>query len=252
MTPTPETQERIRQYLLGQLIDGAREELEQELLTNEQLFEELLVVEDEIIDEYLAGGLDHNQCVDIEQHFLSTPERQEKLRFARALKRHVTVASRPEKPAKFLPVSWGSRTTLYRAAAAFAVIAVIVATLWFVLNRRSSPPTFATLTLSISAGRRDQGVKASTVRLPPNADALRIILTLPNSTPPAARYRVELENDGGARGSLQTAAQDQQSVTVVIPSAELKPGQYSLKLFAVRADGREERIGGSYLFFAVE
>ena len=47
MTPTPEVQERIRRYLLGQLSDGAREEIEQDLLANEELFEELLVAEED-------------------------------------------------------------------------------------------------------------------------------------------------------------------------------------------------------------
>ena len=61
MTPTPEAQELIRRYLLGQLGDGVREKLEQDLLTSKDLFEELLVVEDELIDEYLSSRLDEEE-----------------------------------------------------------------------------------------------------------------------------------------------------------------------------------------------
>lgn len=249
MTPTPDIQERIRRYLLGQLTDGAREEIEQNLLTNAELFDELGVVEDELADEYLAGKLDQDERSRFEQHFLATPERQQKLRFARALHRYVTAAGRPETSAgKFLPLSWRSRTILYRATAAVAVIVIIAGTLWFFRHREASPETFATLTLTIGAATRDQGAQASTVRLPLTADALKIILTLPKPTAPAVSYRVEMENDNGERRFLETVAQDQQSVTVVIPAAELKRGQYSLKLFAVRSDKIEERIKGSYLF----
>src|SRR5438132_14367477 len=92
MMPIQELQKRIRRYLLGQLSNGAGEELEQNMLTNAELFEELLVVEDELIDEYLAGKLDQDEGASFEQHFLATPERHEQLRFARALNRYVPVS----------------------------------------------------------------------------------------------------------------------------------------------------------------
>lgn len=248
MTPTPEVQERIRRYLLAQLTDGAREEFEQDLLVDVELFEELLVGEDELIDGYLAGELPVSESVQFEQHFLAAPERQEKLRFARALNRYVTVASLQETSiSKFAPVSRISRTILYRAAAAFAVVILIAGTLWLVGHRSSSPRTFATLNLTVSQSTRGEGAQAPKVNLPRSGDALKIVLRLPDQSPTAAHYRVTLENDNGQNRSLETVAQDGQSVTVVIPASELKRGQYSLKLFAVRADGGEQRVG-SYLF----
>jgi hypothetical protein len=251
MTPTPEAQERIRRYLLGQLTDGAREEIEQNLLTNAELFEELLAAEDELIDEYLAGELPRDERVQFEQHFLAAPERQEKLRFARALNRYVTVASRQETSAgKFSPVLWSSRTILYRAAAAFAVVILIAGTLWLLRHRTPSQETFATLTLTISDSNRGDGAQAGRVKLL-NVDALRIYLRLPNSLPPAVRYRVELVNETGEIRSLQIAEQDAQSVSVVIPAARLARGQYALRLFSIKTDGSEQRINGNY-FFTVE
>ena len=79
-------------------------------------------------------------------------------------------------------------------------------------------------------------------------DALKIVLRLPDRSPTAGSYHVELESDNGQNRSLKTFAQDGRSVTVVIPAGELKRGQYSLKLFAV---GAEQRINGNY-FFTVE
>src|SRR5687767_9309299 len=100
MTPTPEVQERIRRYLLGQLNDGAREEIEQQLILDEDLLEELLVAEEEVIDEYLTGKLGVEDRDAFERHFLATPERQAKLKFGRAFSRYLSsqpvVASAPQ------------------------------------------------------------------------------------------------------------------------------------------------------------
>ena len=252
MMPIQELQERIRRYLLGRLSDGAGEELEQNILTNTELFEELLVVEDELIDEYLAGKLDQDERASFEQHFLATPERHEQLRFARALNRYVTVASQREAAAgSFWTGSKSRPAFLFRMAAAVAVVALITGMVWFFLHRSSSPETFATLNLTISQSTRGEGVQAPKIKIPLTEEPLRIILRLPDRSPTAGSYHVELESDNGQKRSLKTLAQDGQSVTVVIPADELKPGQYSLKLFAVGADGAEQRINGNY-FFTVE
>lgn len=249
MTPTPEVQERIRRYLLRQLSDGALEEFEQKLLVDEELFEELLVVEDELNDEYLMGHLPRNERVQFEQHFLAAPERQEKLRFARALNRYVTVASQRERTfGNFWRASKISRTLLFRAAAVFAVVILIAGMLVFLRQRSSSPETFATLSLTISQSTRGEGAQASRVTLPLGKDALKVVLRLPDQFPTAARYRVELESYDGQNRSLEAIAQDEQSISVVIPAGELKRGLYSLKVFTVRADGGEQRINGNYVF----
>lgn len=248
MTPTPEVQERIRRYLLGQLSDGAREEFEQKLLVDEELFEELLVVEDELNDDYLMGELPRDERVQFEQHFLTAPERQEKLRFARALSRYVTVSNQRERTfGNVLPVPKSSWTMLIRVAAAFAVVILIAGTVVF-LRRSSSPETFATLNLTISQSTRAQGAQAPKVTLPLGRDALKIALRLPEQSPTATRYRVELESDAGQKKSLEAIAQDGQSIIVVISAGELKRGSYSLKVFTVRGNGGEQRINGSYLF----
>ena len=249
MMPTPEVEERIRRYLLRQLSDGALAEFEQELLVDEELFEELLVVEDELNDDYLMGDLPRDERVQFEQHFLAAPERQEKLKFARALNRYVTDASQREHTfGNFWVASKIRRTLLFRAAAVFAVVILIAGMLVFLRQRSSSPETFATLNLTISQSTRGEGTQASIVTLPLGKDALKVVLRLPDQSPTAARYRVELESGEGQKQSLKAIAQEGQSITVVIPASELNRGSYSLKMFAVRADGVEQRINGSYLF----
>jgi hypothetical protein len=250
MTPNQELQERLRRYLLGQLTDGARDEIEQDLLANDELFEELLVLEDELADEYVDGRLEQADRPNFENHFLATPERKQNLRFARALNRYVTThEKRRESIGRSGPSGlWSSRSWPLRMAAAFAVVAIIAGALWFFFPRQPSPRNFATLTLTISPNTRDQGVQAPRTKLPLGKDALRIFLRLPNPPPPAAGYRVQLLDTNGESISLGIAGQDAQSVVVEIPGSQLRRGQYALNLFTIKADGTEQRISGSYYF----
>lgn len=141
MTPTPEVQERLRSYLLGQLADDAREEVEKDLLASDELFEELLVVEDEIIDEYLAGKL--NDGAAFENHFLATPERHEKLRFGRAFNRYLAaqvppVPVRPPAP-PFGPWVWAksSFSSPLRIAVAAMIVVGVALGIWRVFFHQS-------------------------------------------------------------------------------------------------------------------
>ena len=143
MTPTPEVQERIRRYLLGQLTDGAREELEQDLLTNQELFEELLVVEDETVDDYLAGKLNPEERTSFEQYFMATPERHEKLGFGRAFDRYLSsqtaTASVPGLKPTRTPWSWTQAflSSPVRIAACAIVLVVIALGVWRVFFHES-------------------------------------------------------------------------------------------------------------------
>ena len=64
MTATPEIQDQIKRYLLGELDDGTRAQVEQKLLSDGEVFEELLVAEDEIIDDYASGRLDLEEATE--------------------------------------------------------------------------------------------------------------------------------------------------------------------------------------------
>lgn len=247
-----QSQNRIRRYLLGELSDGDRETIEQEILINEDLFEEILIVEEELADEYVAGTLNQDEHADFERHFLATSERQQKVRFAQALNRYVTTkANREPIAGPVSPAFWTTQTWVRRAAGVLAIIAVAVAVLWFLLPRSQTPRTFAALTLTIDPNTREQGAQSAKAHFPLNADALKISLRLPNPSPPALRYRAELLSDNGGSKSLETAGQDGQSVVLVIPSAELSRGRYAINLFAIQADGSAQRISGSY-YFTVE
>jgi len=242
-------QNRIRLYLLGKLADGEKEQIEHELLANDDLFEEVLVVEEELVDEYIAGALTNEERARFELHFLVTPERQQSLRFAHALRRYVTThaSERSDVSGSFLPGFFSKHSRILGLAATVVAITIMAGALWFFFLRQTSPPTFATVTLVMSPNTRNEGVQAIRIK-PPAEQTLRLYLVLPNPKMPAAGYHVQLLDVNGESRSLKVAGQRNQSIFVEIPGSQLKRGQYALNLSEVNADGTEQRIPGSYYF----
>ena len=91
-------EETIRAYLLGKLPQGEQEKLEEQLMTQDDTFTQLLIHEDELIDEYVSGSLSAQEREAFERHFLAAPERRQKLGFAQALTKYVEASAPvPEK-----------------------------------------------------------------------------------------------------------------------------------------------------------
>jgi anti-sigma-K factor RskA len=281
MTLQEDNDNELRQYLLGDFTEEARRRVEQRLMTEPDFLEELLAGEEELIDEYVVGELSGDEQQKFEQHFLCTAERRRQLSVARALRRYVSesadskaVAEHDETPHAATPPTPapGPKPTLAervraffggggfapRAAVAFAALAVVAVAFLTVpqlrallFPARTSPKTFATITLPASAGTRGAGEATKKVSLPLKEDALRVVLTLPEGAPASARYSVELEDARHEVERLEPSAQDAHTVSVDIPAARLARGQNALRLLATAPDGTEQRVqGGSYLFTA--
>ena len=264
MTKSYENNE-IRDYLLGILAEEDQRKMEERLFNETGFLEELTVGEEELIDDYLTNDLSADSHSRFEKHFLCTPERARKLRFARALNRFTSQVSEtiiskesgevPEESQNWiawLKAFWDGQTLTVRFASAVVAIAIVATISWIVMRPTPFvPTTFATVTLSISSSDRAEGPTRSRVKLPSDIDALKMILKLPESIDPAPGYRVELINGQGATNRLEIAGQDTQSVTVVIPAKGLARGDYALRLYGIKAGGSEQRINGNY-FVTVE
>lgn len=94
MNQTINEEEAIKQYLLGRLSEEEQTPLEERLLTDDDFFERLNLAEEELIDEYLAGALPAKDRERFDNHFITAPERQQKLRFSKALRKYVTTPRR--------------------------------------------------------------------------------------------------------------------------------------------------------------
>jgi len=83
----------MMRYLLGDLSEEERDQLEREYIASDELFEQCLTTEDDLIDAYLDGELTPKQRDQFIRNFLTTPARGEKVNFARAWKQLVSEAT---------------------------------------------------------------------------------------------------------------------------------------------------------------
>lgn len=80
----------IRKYLLGNIqAEDERRKIEKRLMLDDDYFEELLMQEEELIQDYVDGQLSTDERQSFEKHFLISEERRHKIQFARALRRYI-------------------------------------------------------------------------------------------------------------------------------------------------------------------
>jgi hypothetical protein len=256
------TDERIIAYLLKELPEEELEQFEDECFQQESWPPQIQLVEEDLVDSYLRDELSQERRARFEQNYLTTEARQDRVRMAAAFLRRVDEYTAGHETAEVTPQAnvglaerlrafWALRPTALWAGMAVVVAAVLCGALWLYLSRGRPPQTFATLTLSVSRSNRAEGAEEGRVKLPLDADALRIALLLPDESPTAARYRVEMEDEAGRTKALDVAGQDSRSIQVIVPAPQLTRGRFSLKLTAVTPDGAEQRVRGNY-FLTVE
>jgi anti-sigma-K factor RskA len=244
-----QAQIELKHYLLDLVTGERRDQIEQRIMTDQVFCDELETMEDDLIDEYLGGVLQGDERQRFEEYFLATVERQDSLRFGRALRRYVSGAETGQ-AARAFPLAarfWSTNSVVFPAAVAFIVLAVVVGGVWFYRNM-NGPKNFATLTLTLSTANRAEGAQSTKIRIPPDVNALRISLLLPPGSDSAEGYRVALLNEKGETSSLGVMRQEDKRVDVTVPTSKLDRGQYALKLFRRNPDGTEQPVNGSYLF----
>lgn len=85
-----EREELIKKYLLGELAEDEQAEVEIRVLTDQGYFNELLLVEDEITDDFVSGILSGREQERTRDYFLAVPERRQKLKFIKALEQYAS------------------------------------------------------------------------------------------------------------------------------------------------------------------
>lgn len=244
--------EKIRDYLLGNLSDDYRSEVEGQLLNDDLFFEELLVSENELVDDYFAGRLTEAEKQQFETHFLIAPERKAKFRFGRVfnkyLELHDTTAHTSEKSAA-QSLSFLSRLTaaignpgagLYWPSPRLVVISLVMivfvgfGTYWWWSHRVSnleSGQQVASVSLTPGTLRSDGATQK--VEITPDVGTLQIELRL--ASVEFTTYRAELLNEGATvsvvDGLRPTTRNGQHSV--VLTTKPLGRGDYQVKLSGV-------------------
>lgn len=89
----------MRRYLLGDLPQEDRTRLEDQYSANAEVFEEVLATENDLIDSYVRGELTEVERQKFEAEYFKSPQRREKVDFARALSQ-VSVSATQAIPAQ--------------------------------------------------------------------------------------------------------------------------------------------------------
>lgn len=265
-----EIQEVIRQYLLGLLPQDQAGELEEQLFTDGELYEELLIAEDELVDQFLAGEMSEQEREAVERHFLQAPGRQEQLLFAGALKKYVSATApravkdlgagqqtineapsgEPREKTSLLSRLFPRNPALAYSLAG-ALVLIIVGGIWLVsrmVNRSNQPQTVWAIELAPGLQRDGGGIKSFVI--PVNVDAVRLQLDLAED-----QYKsyeaVVLDIDGrsvSTGNNLKAqSANGRQIVALDVEPARLAAGDYRVKLSGLSAGGNLENLG-SYPF----
>ncbi|HRH44207.1 MAG TPA: hypothetical protein PKY82_21420 [Pyrinomonadaceae bacterium] len=91
-----EKDEMMRRYLLDQMSDEELNSIEEKFLADDDFFDEIAAVEDELYYDYKAGNLSANDKIAFEKKFLATSADLQKADFAQALLQATTEVSAQE------------------------------------------------------------------------------------------------------------------------------------------------------------
>lgn len=100
--------QQLVRYLLGSLPDEEAERLDEQTIVDDGMAARLRVVEDDLVDAYVSGGLSGETLARFESFYLLSPRRREKVAFARRLLTTVDrsvpqpAAAPPAEPAPFV------------------------------------------------------------------------------------------------------------------------------------------------------
>jgi hypothetical protein len=270
-------QETIRLYLLGQASPEDSSWLEEELLADGDLYQELRVVEDELIDQYLRNDLPADDHQSFETHFLQAPERRKKLRFGRALHKYVDLVGTSEsledtaaegvadnKPGvakppptrgvlSFLPFS----NPLVSYSLAAGMLLVVVGASWIAFKtwrQQTSQQPGNVYVVTLTPGlTRDSG-ELKRLAIPPGTDTVQLRLVLKSDE--SQSYRAELLTSDRASvlaiDDLKSQVQDgERFIILSLPTRILKRDDYQVRVSGLQAGGSYEETG-RYQFRVVQ
>ena len=123
-------QDVLERYVLGEVTDEERAEIEQSFFAEDGLFDQLVDVQNDLVDSYVQGKLSSAQRKRFEERFLTSSSGIARVEFARALQQKIAARS-AQKPESFRQ---------FAIAASLAIIVIAAAMVTFLLQRRPELP----------------------------------------------------------------------------------------------------------------
>ncbi|HEX6732030.1 MAG TPA: hypothetical protein VF074_18580 [Pyrinomonadaceae bacterium] len=262
--------EKIRDYLLGNLTDDQKVEVEGKILNDDLFFEELLVSENELVDDYFAGRLTEAEKQQFENHFLIAPERKAKFRFGRVFSQYLELhdtTARTSEESGVRSHSFLSRLTaaignpgagLYRPLPRTVVVISLVVILlvgcvtywWWSQRVRNFESGQQVASVSLMPGTLRSGGATQKVEITPDVGRLELELRLASVYFPS--YQAELMNEGATVSvvdGLKAITRNGQH-SVVLTTKPLGRGDYQVKLSGASTSGQLQPLN-TYSFRVV-
>jgi len=132
-------------YLLGDVPEDEQIRVEERFFTDDEYFEQLLALEDDLIDDYVNGELTDREREQFEEYFLASPTRRQRVEFAKTFMRAGSLPALAEiampGEARPEPVPWWRTVMVFWRAQSlprrFALAASVVLALggsWLIVN----------------------------------------------------------------------------------------------------------------------
>jgi hypothetical protein len=245
--------ETIKKYLLGSLEETRKTQLEERLLNDAQLFEEVLIAEDELVDHYVAGRLSVDDKVRFESHFLVTPDRIRKIQFGHTFQKYLELNDSAAAPLAAKPVN---RFQLWPLRPVIAFTLVIIACLaslglyWGLIHKdgaSSGKPHVITLAATGTTRSTGQGLHREAIPPDTSTIELRLVVLEIRYRTYKADFESETTKVTDVTSSRTREENGQKSVVFSVPSKQLPPDDYQVKLSGTDEAGEKEFID-SYSF----
>lgn len=262
-------EQQIRQYLLGQLVDDEQRQVEKRFMTDDRYKEAVLIVENELLEDYLTKALSESEREQFSRHFLSAPRQLEQLRIARALAERAT--SNTSQPSSAATGShWFSATrgidSRWRQYAWIGLFVVVIVGSWLLFrtwqahtkqerlneelaqlnkpqNIRTPGDSVLGVTL-VSGSFREQGNLPRGV-LTPETKIVQLRIPLPANN--GQYYRATLTTIQGDRifefETVSNRSTQAQALILQMPVGILEANDYVLNLKGLNANGQVEELG---------
>lgn len=265
----------LRRYLLGELGEDEQESVEERFVTDRDFKERALVVEDELVEDYLSGNLTEAEGASFASHFLSTPEQRRRVKLAGDIKKYVAaaVSAHPTEPGgdvrapgvgggEFQHRPFWRRPSVLVPASLALLLAVALGVGWlFVKERHRRELAYSRLQLErlnrqpVSDDSRWMALsplnvrgdrKSNVLQLPAGGTVAQLWLMLVKDE--YRSYRVVFQKDGDAEqfpvGDLRAEDTPRgRAIPLRIPAELLTPGTFTLKLNGVSEGNRIEEVG---------